>query len=144
MQEGHNSQSEYEGATHWLWMGYKSGSIVIRGIARGATGGICPPPFFPERRCNTLYLPPPFFPRKTRQSVIMIFSNSYCNVSSESSLVVLRPEKDDRNAVYKAISFQTSQRAIVLFRRESEGQVNYFRFKKALCAQFFSTLPHLF
>ena len=76
-----------------------------RGVAGGGggTGGTCPP-FFPERQGKALYF----------RTLIVI----------SVVKVVLRAGKDDRKAVYKPNSFQTSHRANVLLRNESEGHVN--------------------
>ena len=99
----------------------RCGSVKYRIPGRSRGGGArghLPPPFFPEIQCKALS---PFFPE--RQGKVLYFRTlAVISINTESCFS--SAGKDDRETVYKTISFQISHRASVLFRIKSEGHVN--------------------
>ena len=78
----------------------------FRGVGRGGQRGHLPPPFFFQKYKAKHHACPHFSTDKALFRTLTVV---------KVALVVLRAGKDDREAVYKAISFQTSHREAFYF-----------------------------
>ena len=70
-----------------------------RGVARGGAKGALAPPLFSQKYNAKHDACPPFFPERQDKALLFLTLTVV-----KVALVVLRAGKDDREAVYKAIS----------------------------------------